>query len=200
MSETNLNVLPPMMFEDDVTLVPIGDNVVIRPEAHDRVTVSGLVLPAADRTRPLVGRIIAVGAGRYTKDRTVLPMPLKRGDRVIYHRYEGTEVKPGAKPALLILELEDVLAIVTETKDVREELAALCHEQWSGWMKYLFARCCFTRDGAPVIAKEDYQRWKRQTQTAYAKLSEGEQNSDRKEADRFLAIIDHTEIVTEKKR
>lgn len=78
----------------------------------------------------------------------------------------------------------------------REKIAALCHEQWSGWMKYLFARCYFTRDGAPVIAKEDYQRWDRQTRTPFDKLGDGEKNSDRKEADRFIALISPTDTIS----
>ncbi len=72
---------------------------------------------------------------------------------------------------------------------LREALAALCHAQWSGWMEYLLGRCSSTRDGALVIAREDVVRWRRQVATKYEALPEGEQNSDRKEADRILCVL-----------
>ena len=76
----------------------------------------------------------------------------------------------------------------------REELAALCHEQWSGWMKYLIGRCreSGVNDGVfsgLVIPEWAVERWTRQMNTPYAELSEAEKDSDRAEADKFLAII-----------
>lgn len=73
---------------------------------------------------------------------------------------------------------------------MREKLAALCHEQWSGWMKYLFSKCPdYTETGATIINPDYENRWVRQMETPYAELSEAEKDSDRKEADRFLAIL-----------
>lgn len=70
----------------------------------------------------------------------------------------------------------------------REALAALAHEQWSGWMRYLFSRCVWDRC-ALLIPAEWEARWKRQMDTPYADLSEAEKESDRAEADRVLARL-----------
>ena len=72
----------------------------------------------------------------------------------------------------------------------REALASLCHEQWSGWMKYMFDLSHKTDDGEMVIPHKLVERWTRQMNTPYAELSEPEQNSDRAEADRFMALMD----------
>lgn len=84
--------------------------------------------------------------------------------------------------------------------DLREQLAALAHEQWSGWMKYLFDRSeiLTLEELTPVgridvkrylLTAFDSDRWTRQALTPYADLPESEKNSDRKEADRVLALI-----------
>lgn len=72
----------------------------------------------------------------------------------------------------------------------REDLASLCHAQWSGWMKYLFSKCQdATETGATIIHPDYENRWVRQMNTPYADLSEEEKESDRKEADRFMPYI-----------
>ena len=81
--------------------------------------------------------------------------------------------------------------------DLREKLAALAHEQWSGWMKYLFRQCregiYFDESGvaeaAVVIPHAAVERWKRQMNTPYADLPLEEKLSDREEADRVLALL-----------
>ncbi len=83
---------------------------------------------------------------------------------------------------------------------MREQLADLCHSQWSGWMEYLFSKCDSTmpkvlsalEDGSLIIPAEFVERWQRQMETPYSELSKSEQDSDRNEADRFLAIIKAT--------
>lgn len=80
---------------------------------------------------------------------------------------------------------------------MREQLASLCHEQWSGWMEYLFSKCYLNRDyldketGDLVIPEKFVRRWKRQSKTPYSELSESEKDSDRKEADRILSLINN---------
>lgn len=73
---------------------------------------------------------------------------------------------------------------------LREELADLCHSQWSGWMRYLFKKGMFNEDGTWTMPTWAVERWKRQTETPYSELSESEQDSDRNEADKFLAVIE----------
>lgn len=73
--------------------------------------------------------------------------------------------------------------------DLREQLAALSHEQWSGWMRYLFGLSTFNADGTVTIPAEHAARWSRQATTHYLGLPEHEKNSDREEADKVLALI-----------
>lgn len=84
-------------------------------------------------------------------------------------------------------------------EELREELAALAHDQWSGWMKYLFEKCRpgrsklgnwgLVKNGTMIIPTESVERWQRQMNTPYAELSEAEKESDRQEADRVLALL-----------
>ena len=71
----------------------------------------------------------------------------------------------------------------------REKLSALCHDQWSGWMKHLFKQGHFNSDGTWTMPKWAAERWVRQMNNHYLLLSPDEQDSDRKEADKFLAVI-----------
>lgn len=71
----------------------------------------------------------------------------------------------------------------------REAIANLCHRQWSGWMRYLFEKCEENEDGTVTIPSWAVERWSRQMETEYVKLSEDEQNSDRKEAEKFITLM-----------
>lgn len=73
---------------------------------------------------------------------------------------------------------------------LREELADLCHRQWSGWMKYLFAKSTFLGKDGCHIPGWATDRWMNQVHTQYKSLSESEKESDRKEADRFIEILE----------
>lgn len=72
--------------------------------------------------------------------------------------------------------------------DMREKMAALCHDQWAGWMEYLFLKSKQV-DGCVIIPAWAVERWRRQVATRYPDLTEDEKNSDRNEADRFLSIF-----------
>ena len=74
--------------------------------------------------------------------------------------------------------------------NIRERLADQEHERWSRWMKYLFSLCyAMVDDGALVIPANSVKHWQRQIDTPYAELSEKEKDSDRKEADNTLRIV-----------
>lgn len=73
--------------------------------------------------------------------------------------------------------------------DLREKLADVQHDIWSHWMKYLFSCCTENEDGSVTIPADKVSRWKRQMTTDYAKLSDREQESDRHEADKTLAVV-----------
>lgn len=72
---------------------------------------------------------------------------------------------------------------------VREQLATLAHEQWAGWMEYLFSKSDIDADGGVYIPVSLAHRWKRQMNTPYTELPEKEKESDRREADRVLALL-----------
>ena len=74
-------------------------------------------------------------------------------------------------------------------EELRESLADLCHEQWSGWMKYMLSKGVLNNDGSWTMPPEFVTRWGMQMTTPYVLLTESEQNSDRTEADKFLALL-----------
>jgi hypothetical protein len=70
-----------------------------------------------------------------------------------------------------------------------EQLAAYAHDAWAGWMKYLFAKSPENEDGSVTIPAELVKRWRRQMNTAYEDLPEGEKQSDRVEARTIMRIF-----------
>ena len=76
-----------------------------------------------------------------------------------------------------------------EMLEKREVLADLCHEQWSGWMKYMFTKGYKNIDGSFTIYPESVERWSRQMNTPYAELCEPEQESAKVDATKFLEIF-----------
>ena len=75
--------------------------------------------------------------------------------------------------------------------DKREELAKYAHETWSHWMKHIFSLCYNNTTGITIISKLLTDRWIRQMKTPYNELPEEEKESDRKEADKILEIINN---------
>jgi hypothetical protein len=75
-------------------------------------------------------------------------------------------------------------------KDIRENLAELCHSQWSGWMEYLFDKGMYLTDGTWKMPKWAVDRWTKQMRTPYNELSNNEMDSDRAEADKFIEVLE----------
>lgn len=94
-------------------LQPLGDRVVIEPEDDvEQTTPSGLVIPDTAKEKPQIGKVVAVGPGALDDDGERLPMDVKDGDRVLYSKFAGSEVKvEGAE--YLVLSSRDLLAIVS---------------------------------------------------------------------------------------
>jgi len=90
-------------------IVPMGDRVVVRPLEREEVTKSGIVLPDTAKEKPQEGEVIAVGPGRTTDEGKRINMELAKGDRVIFAKYAGTEIKLD-ETEYLILRESDVLA------------------------------------------------------------------------------------------
>ena len=91
-------------------LQPLEDRVVVKPSEEEETTASGIVIPDTAKERPQEGEVIAVGPGRFEEGNRI-PMDVKVGDKVIYSKYGGTEVKVEGDE-YLVLSGRDVLAIV----------------------------------------------------------------------------------------
>ncbi len=94
-----------------IKLRPLADRLVVEPIEQEEVTASGIILPETAKEKPQEGMVLAVGPGRYGEEDKRIPMNVKEGDKVLYAKYAGTEVKIDDKK-LLILRESDVLAIV----------------------------------------------------------------------------------------
>ena len=92
-------------------LRPLGDRVVVQPSAREEMTKSGIVLPDTAKEKPQEGTILAAGPGRILEDGKREPMDVKKGDKVLYAKYAGTEFKVEGDD-LLIVSQKDILAIV----------------------------------------------------------------------------------------
>lgn len=96
----------------DVNLKPLGDRLVVEPKEREETTASGIILPETAKEKPQEGEVVAVGPGRRDDDGKRVEMDVAVGDKVLYAKYAGTEIKVEGKK-LLILKETDVLAIVT---------------------------------------------------------------------------------------
>ncbi|HEU4868451.1 MAG TPA: co-chaperone GroES [Actinomycetota bacterium] len=92
-------------------LKPLGDRVLIKIEETENALPSGLVIPDTAKEKPQEGTVVAVGPGSY-QDGTRVPLDVKEGDRVLFSKYGGTEVKVGGEEFMMLNE-RDVLAIVS---------------------------------------------------------------------------------------
>ncbi|WP_462418131.1 co-chaperone GroES [Kytococcus sp. Marseille-QA3725] len=94
------------------TIKPLEDRIVVKAVDAQQTTASGLVIPDTAQEKPQEGEVIAVGPGRFNEDGDErVPMDISVGDRVIYSKYGGTEVKYDGQE-VLILGARDVLAII----------------------------------------------------------------------------------------
>ncbi len=90
-------------------LVPLADRIIVKATAGDEVTASGIVLPDTAKEKPQEGLVVAVGPGRLTNDGTRVAMSVTQGDRVLFTRYAGTDVKHDGTEYLILRET-DILA------------------------------------------------------------------------------------------
>jgi chaperonin GroES len=94
-----------------MNLKPLGDRVVVKPKEPEEVTKGGIILPDTAKEKPMEGEIVAVGAGRIDDQGKKIAMELKAGDKVLYGKYSGTEVKINDEEYLIMRE-SDVYAII----------------------------------------------------------------------------------------
>jgi chaperonin GroES len=93
---------------------PLGDRVVVKAIASEEVTKGGIVLPDTAKEKPQQGEVIAVGSGALSENGSRVPLEVKVGDRVIYSKYSGTEIKQLGEDYLILNAERDILAIVED--------------------------------------------------------------------------------------
>jgi chaperonin GroES len=94
-----------------IKLRPLGDRVLVKPiEKKDEIR-SGLIIPDTAKEKPQEGEIIAAGKGKIAEDGKLIPMDVKTGDKILYGKYSGTEIKLDGQE-YLIMHQEDILGIV----------------------------------------------------------------------------------------
>mgnify|MGYP000999487166 FL=1 len=94
-------------------LKPLGDRVVIKVLTQEEKTKGGIVLPDTAKEKPQEGEVVAVGSGRVLENGQRLPLEVKVGEKVIFSKYAGTEVKVDDEEYLILSE-RDILAVVAK--------------------------------------------------------------------------------------
>ena len=91
---------------------PLADHVLIKPIVEEEKTKTGILLPeTAEKEKPEQGEVIAVGPGKRTSEGKLIPLEVKKGDKVLFTKYGPTEIKIDGKKYLIARE-EDILAII----------------------------------------------------------------------------------------
>ena len=92
-------------------LRPLHDRVIVRRLEEEEKTVGGIIIPDTAKEKPQQGRVIAVGKGKVLENGQVTPLTVKEGDRVLFGKYAGTDIKIEGEEHLIMRE-DDILAIV----------------------------------------------------------------------------------------
>ncbi|MBX3702887.1 MAG: co-chaperone GroES [Steroidobacteraceae bacterium] len=90
---------------------PLHDRVIVKREDEERKSPGGIVIPDTAAEKPIRGKIMAVGKGKILENGSVRPLDLKVGDRILFGKYSGTEVKVDGDE-LLVMREEDVMAVI----------------------------------------------------------------------------------------
>jgi chaperonin GroES len=94
-----------------VNLKPLGNRVLVEPLEQDEMTAGGIVLPETAKEKPQQGLILAVGPGARDEDGKRIAMDVSSGDKVLFAKYSGTEIKMDGKKYLILRE-DDILAVM----------------------------------------------------------------------------------------
>jgi chaperonin GroES len=90
---------------------PLHDRVLVKPLEAETKTAGGIIIPDTAKEKPMEGKVVAVGTGARGEDGKLVPMDVKKGDRVLYGKWSGTEVKVDGDDMLIIKE-SDIMGIV----------------------------------------------------------------------------------------
>ena len=90
---------------------PLHDRILVKRLDQEAKSKGGIIIPDTAKEKPMEGRVIAVGAGKVNEEGVVTPLDVKKGDRILFSKYSGTEIKLDGDEHLIIRE-EDVLAVL----------------------------------------------------------------------------------------
>ena len=90
---------------------PLQDRVVIKRLSEEEKTKGGIIIPDTAKEKPSEGKVIAVGLGRVSDSGEKIPLEVKKGDKVLFGKYSGTEIKIDSEEHLILRE-EDILAVI----------------------------------------------------------------------------------------
>ena len=90
---------------------PLHDRVIVKRLDEDRTSPGGILIPDTAAEKPVQGKIVAVGKGKILEDGNVRPLDVKVGDKILFGKYSGTEVKLDGEE-LLVMREEDVMAVI----------------------------------------------------------------------------------------
>jgi len=90
---------------------PLQDRIIVKRLQEEERTKSGIIIPDTAKEKPLEGAVIAVGNGRIAEDGKVRPLDVKKGDKVLFGKYSGTEIKVDGEDHLILRE-DDILAVI----------------------------------------------------------------------------------------
>jgi len=90
---------------------PLHDRILVKRLDQEAKSKGGIIIPDTAKEKPMEGRVIAVGGGKLADDGTVTPLDVKKGDRILFSKYSGTEIKLEGDEHLIIRE-DDVLAVL----------------------------------------------------------------------------------------
>ncbi len=90
---------------------PLHDRILVERIEEEEKTASGIIIPDAAKEKPSQGKVVAVGNGKKTDDGKVIPLDVKEGDRILFGKYAGTEIKVEGKEYLMMRE-DEVFAVV----------------------------------------------------------------------------------------
>ena len=92
---------------------PLQDRILIKRVEEESKTKGGIIIPDSAKEKPIEGRVLAVGNGKVLEDGTVRPLDVKAGDRILFSKYAGTEIKLDGDEHLIMRE-EDILGVVED--------------------------------------------------------------------------------------
>lgn len=98
------------MAKNDLSVRPLHDRILVRRMAEEDKTAGGIYIPDTAKEKPQKGEIVATGKGRITEDGKILPLEVKSGDKILFSKYAGTELKLEGAEYLMMRE-EDILGV-----------------------------------------------------------------------------------------